>query len=54
MKLARVAVTVAKRRHCFALEETEAEFTFENSVRVVKDTKAMHLTSLEFTLVVQL
>lgn len=54
MELAGVAVSVTERGNCFALKETESEFSFEYSIRIVENSESMHFSSLEFTLVVEL
>jgi hypothetical protein len=52
MELSRVAITIAKRGDSFALEETEPEFSFKDTVWVIEDAKAMHFTSLKFAFVI--
>ncbi len=54
MKLSRVFISVTEVCNSLALKEAESEFSLKNSIRVVKDSEAMHFASLELSLIKEL
>lgn len=53
VEFSRVAITIAERGHSFALKETKSEISLKNTIRIVENSKTMHLSSFEFTLIVK-
>ena len=54
MKFSRILVSIAEICNGLALKESEAEFSLEDSIRVVEDSVTMHLASLEFSFIEEL
>jgi len=52
VKLPRVSVAVAERCHGLPLKEAKSKLSLKDTIRIVEDTKAMHFTPLEFSLIV--
>ncbi len=53
VEFSRVAIPITKRGHSFALKEAKSEISLKNAIRVVENSKTMHLSSFEFTLIVK-
>jgi hypothetical protein len=53
MEFSRVPVSITERSNSLAFKEAKSEFSFEYTIRIVENSEAMHLTSFEFTLVME-